>query len=671
MNHREAITAVLAAPLLGATVPAQAKDLLDYVIEAVDPTLAPARPLIECLAGGGAAEECAVEAAKRQASGALPIGPGDDRVQKAAKVFAAARDERWLDVVKIGGEVVAKSVSCAVLPVQGPLKGTACGIVGWVITKNAGALDKAYQALKGPDWWALVELLGPGVCEMVPGDGPAGLARDVLCGPLAQVLVELKQWADAVGKGAVAGADALENLVFGDDSHMPYHRYFALYWRPWYHYSTARVFMGQGDGLGRVYDGCVDYFDSHNQYRSTARKTRGDLRNKFDKHVQGFAAALPVAVDGYFETVARPAIRTAATLSYGKPAALPLPGEDFFVQNCELQMRIRIPFPEPSEVPCMVLADKAKGLGKASGGFGGQFGPLYKAMAASCYKDVKAQDPQPSVWALACEDMRPRYGQIFAGETLRLAKAIGELKKEGCQLAIGGNGGPRLSCGTYAAYSDCLGKFHPNGKKYCSTPPKQLLDVRATQAAGPAATDAPLAGPVAEAAPPLGKPRGRLDTGAIAIAAGRLRQDVVIVEAETLFASGRFQLRGGQLVAQSMGGFGPGWSGDAQLFWHGGAPGAALDLLVDVPRDGAWVVEIDLTRAPDYGQLAFEVDQHRVSDGFDGYASGVAGPVKVSLGTFAMRRGERPVSLMITGRGRSSTGFLVGVDRIRLRPSGS
>jgi hypothetical protein len=668
MNHREALTAILATLLLGAPTPAQAKDLLDYVIEAVDPTLAPARPLIECLAGGGAAEQCAVEAAKKQASGALPIGPGDDRVQKAAKVFAAARDERWLDVVKIGGEVVAKSVSCAVLPVQGPLKGTACGIVGWVISKNAGALDKAYQALKGPDWWALVELLGPGVCEMVPGDGPAGLAKDVLCGPLAQVLLELKQWADAVGKGALAGADALENLVFGDDSHMPYHRYFALYWRPWYHYSTARLFMGQGDGLGRVYDGCVDYFDSHNQYRSTARKTCGDLRNKFDKHVHGFAAALPVAVDGYFETVARPAIRAAATLGYGKPAPLPLPGEDFFVQNCEFQMRIRIPFPEPSEVPCMVLADRAKKIGN-SGLLG--MGPLYKSMATACFKDVKAQDPQPSVWALACADMRPRYGQIFAGETLRLAKAIGDLKKDGCQLAIGGKGGPRLGCGTYAAYSDCLGKFHPNGRKYCSTPPVQLLDVRATQAAGPAATDAPLAGPVAEAAPPAGQPRGRLDTGAIAAATGSMRQNLVSLEAETLLASGRFQLRGGQLVAQPMEGFGPGWGGGAQLFWHGGAPGATLDLLVDVPRDGAWVVEIDLTRAPDYGQLAFEVDQHPVAERFDGYAPGVAGPVTVSLGTFAMQRGARPVSLMITGRGRASTGFLVGVDRIRLRPSGS
>jgi hypothetical protein len=46
----------------------------------------------------------------------------------------------------------------------------------------------------------------------------------------------------------------------------------------------------------------------------------------------------------------------------------------------------------------------------------------------------------------------------------------------------------------------------------------------------------------------------------------------------------------------------------------------------------------------------FEVDQHRVAEGFDGYAPGVATPATVPLGTFAMQRGERPVSLMITGR---------------------
>jgi hypothetical protein len=128
---------------------------------------------------------------------------------------------------------------------------------------------------------------------------------------------------------------------------------------------------------------------------------------------------------------------------------------------------------------------------------------------------------------------------------------------------------------------------------------------------------------------------------------------------------------GGQVVAQEMAGFGPGWSNNAQLFWHGGAVGATLDLLVDVPADGAWDVVIELTQAPDYAQLTFEVDQHPVDRPFDGYAPQVVGPVTVPLGIFAMQRGQRPVSLKIIGRNPSSSGFLAGVDRVVLKPADS
>ena len=76
---------------LAVSAPVAAKDLLDWVIEAVDPTLAPARPLIECLAGGGDAGECAAESATKQAVGALSIGPSDDRIKRAVAVFEAAR----------------------------------------------------------------------------------------------------------------------------------------------------------------------------------------------------------------------------------------------------------------------------------------------------------------------------------------------------------------------------------------------------------------------------------------------------------------------------------------------------------------------------------------------------------------------------------------------------
>jgi hypothetical protein len=669
--------------LLAAATPLRAADLLDYVIQAVDPTLAPARPLIECLAGGGNAQSCAAHTAQQQAAGALPIGPGDDRVQLAAEVFTAASQEHWLEVLDIGGVLIAKSVACAMLPLQGPLKGTACDIVGWVISGNKAVLDKAWQALTGPDWWALFDVAGSAVCELIPGEGAAGYAKDMLCGPLAAVLLEMKAWGEALAGGVVAGADAVENLVFGDDSHMPFDRYFDLYWRPWYHYSTARIWQGQS--LGPAVDGvrsrCVDYFDSHNQYRSTAKKTCGNMKSKFDRHVQGFADALPVAVDGYFETIALPAIRGFALNSFGKPAQAAPPGQELFVLNCVFQIRQRFPFPEPNELPCELMANRATAFDDSP-----LMGELFKLQAKSCFSMVAAQTLDPTVWQLACDELRPRYGQKFAGESLRLMKIIGELKAVGCQVRDPKEAGKLLlECPSYETRAACLEALAPNGIKHCTLPPLKMSDSLAAGqnvAAGAQPSAAALGAAAAQA-----QQSGRADPS-VAVqqqpgrqpaqlpppqpgqpAAGFLPRAPELFEAERLLAAGKIVLRGGQAVAQDMAGFGPGWSGNAQLFWHGGAIGATLDLLVEVPADGAWDVEIALTQAPDYGQLAFEVDQHPVRQTFDGYAPGVAGPVSVALGTFAMQQGPRAVSLKITGRNPSATGWLAGVDRIVLKPA--
>ncbi|MCU0988417.1 MAG: hypothetical protein MUE63_02225 [Xanthomonadales bacterium] len=675
---------VVGLALLALAAPLHADDLLDYVIQAVDPTLAPARPLIECLAGGGSAEHCAAQAAQQQAAGALSIGPGDDRVQLAAKVFIAASEEDWAKVLSVGGVAIAKFVSCAMLPLQGPLKQPACDILGWVISGNAKVLDQAWQALTGPDWWALVDVAGSAVCELIPAEGAAAYAKDVLCGPLAAVLLQVKQWADAVGNAVVAGADAVENLVFGDDSHMPYDRYFALYWQPWYHYSTARIWQGQGLGpaVSNVQGNCVDYFDSHNQYRSTAKKTCGDMRKKFDRHVQGFAAALPVAVDGYFETIARPAIRGFARHNYGKPAPAPLPGQELFVSNCVFQIRKRFPFPEPDEFACDLVAEKAEQYKNTLAA-----GMAFSALAKVCYSNVQQQTLNPTVWQLACDELRPRYGQVFAGESLKLMTIIGDLKAGGCQLIDPKQAGKLLfECPAYGAYARCLESLLPNGKQHCVLPALKISDTLDVQpsidaGAGPVAAaagvavQAPQSGRAAQAVPA----QRQVVPAAPAVlpppqpgqpATGFMPRAPDAFEAERLLAAGKVEVRGGQAVAQDMAGFGPGWSGNAQLFWHGGAVGATLDLLVDVPDDGAWAVEIALTRAPDYGQLAFEVDQHPVRQRFDGYAPQVAGPVAVALGSFAMQRGLRRISLKIEGRNAAASGWLAGVDRIVLKPAG-
>lgn len=657
MQSRSILTAILGSLLCLLAVPVQGKDLLDYVIEAIDPTLAPARPLIECLAGGGSAEQCALEAGKTQAAGVLPIGPGDDRVQKAAKVFAAARDERWLDVLKIGGEVVAKSVSCAVLPLQGPVKGTACSIIGWVISKNAGTLDKVWQALKGPDWWALVDVLGPGVCSLIPGDGAAGLARDMLCGTLGAVLAEAKKWASTFAKGLSAAWDAVEDFFGGDDGpkRMSADQYFAFSWQPWYHYSTASVLRGQGlgsaiEGAGGVYERCVDY------YSVGGSTICGLLKQKFSQHVQGFAGALPVAVDGYFATVARPAIRAAALSTYGKPATGgPPPGQELFVQNCAFSLRQRVPFPEPNEGRCVLLQDAAgKHAGKS--GLVGALGAQYGKMAASCFKDVKLQDVQPTVWVSACEALRPRYQQAMASEALWMIGALGRLKGRGCitpDKEAAKQSGLMVTCPEHAAYSACLGEFQPNGKKYCKVAPIQMAS---SQAQSPAVA----AGPVA---PPAGG-GSRLPVRVPAF------PTLMNVEAEERPAAGAVTVTAGRAGVQAMAQFGAGWSGDAQLLWGGGAPRATLTMTVDAPAAGEYALEIYTTRAPDYGDVQVSVNGQAVNSILSGYTPSVVAPIPRQGGRFALRAGPNTVSFLIVGKQAASTGYLVGIDRLRFYPMG-
>jgi hypothetical protein len=143
------------------------------------------------------------------------------------------------------------------------------------------------------------------------------------------------------------------------------------------------------------------------------------------------------------------------------------------------------------------------------------------------------------------------------------------------------------------------------------------------------------------------------------------------IEAELLTAPGKFQVNGGRVVMQPMASFGPGWSGSRQLFWSGGATGAVLDLLVDIPASGTYAVELYLTRAPDYANLKIEVDGKSSTANFVGYAAKVTAPVPLQAGKFPLQAGQRRIAFMIVGKQQQSSNYFVGIDRIRLYPAGA
>lgn len=162
--------------------------------------------------------------------------------------------------------------------------------------------------------------------------------------------------------------------------------------------------------------------------------------------------------------------------------------------------------------------------------------------------------------------------------------------------------------------------------------------------------------------------------------AGMARADGLVVpgarpaqmefEGESLVTSGAFLSNGGQVRVQQMGGFAGNWSGGAQLFWSGGAVGAVLDLVIDVPAPSRYAVEIYMTRAPDFGQLSFEVDGKPSETTFDGMAPDVMTSGPVQLGTFPLQAGKRQVSLMIIGKYAQAANYYVGIDKLRFYPAG-
>ena len=148
---------------------------------------------------------------------------------------------------------------------------------------------------------------------------------------------------------------------------------------------------------------------------------------------------------------------------------------------------------------------------------------------------------------------------------------------------------------------------------------------------------------------------------------GALAADILAIEGEALVAKAKPSA--GKVSAQPMAQ--PGWSGNSHLLWSGGAAGAALELVIDVPAAAQYAMELYLTRAPDYAQVAIEVDGKPSSAAPNGYAPRLAPPSPTQIGKFPLQAGPHTLTLKITGKAAQSSGYLVGVDLVKLYPAGA
>ena len=79
-----------------------------------------------------------------------------------------------------------------------------------------------------------------------------------------------------------------------------------------------------------------------------------------------------------------------------------------------------------------------------------------------------------------------------------------------------------------------------------------------------------------------------------------------------------FELKGTSRV-QGMKNFGPHWSGDAHLLWHG-IVGGKMQTSFSIPKDGEYALSLVLTLAPDYGIFTIRMNGKIVRENFDFYA---------------------------------------------------
>lgn len=457
---------------LGAAAPARADTtdkILDYLAKAgvIDPAIKDAKPLIDCLVkhDGNASACVSVKSLAEQQgkAAAQKFVPDDPKIQGAFQVVSAVNKGDWVKVVEVAGVKVLLPLACDLgLATTGPLKGFVCkDAMKQIVAKVAEpAVRELLAALASGDpatiVWKVITLAGSVdlACALLP-DFPGKAAP---CSVFGKALAEIGgAFADAAkygGKIVVSVADGAENLIFGNDSHMPYDKYYALYWLPWLHYGTKECMADPKScgGLAAqnqiVRERCVDYFDSHNQYRSTAKKTCDHMRyNRLTPAARAMAQAMEGAAQAQALQM-RPWART--WVVEATPEAFTTARKQTFHSGCEVALRKEFPLPESDPARCEMIK---KSPAYKNPAFKAGFDAAYK----SCVVDAKKQSPSPNAYVSACTSASKTLAKVVEEENAALVTAMQRLVSLGCKTPAGWTAaqGPKFDCKGKVAFENC------------------------------------------------------------------------------------------------------------------------------------------------------------------------------------------------------------------------
>ncbi|MBD0378782.1 DUF2961 domain-containing protein [Paenibacillus sedimenti] len=108
------------------------------------------------------------------------------------------------------------------------------------------------------------------------------------------------------------------------------------------------------------------------------------------------------------------------------------------------------------------------------------------------------------------------------------------------------------------------------------------------------------------------------------------------------------------------------WSGDKQLWLFGMQPGDYATVAFTVPQDGLYDLAAVLTKARDYGVVQLSIDGQNIGEAFDGFNPTVVKSDPINLGKLQLKSGQHSLTLKVTGKSASSTGYLAGIDILSL-----
>jgi len=107
------------------------------------------------------------------------------------------------------------------------------------------------------------------------------------------------------------------------------------------------------------------------------------------------------------------------------------------------------------------------------------------------------------------------------------------------------------------------------------------------------------------------------------------------------------------------------WSGDAQVWFQARSADRYFTVAFEVPKSSTYDLSAVFTRARDYGIHTLSVDGKRVGQPFDAY-SPTLGTQRADYGQVELSEGRHTLTLTVTGKNDSSSGFFAGVDLLQL-----